>query len=335
MAKPENRYEAALGCLLGACVGDAAGATLEFLGRTPNLSEVDDAMTMPGGGVWDLAPGQITDDGELTLSLAQALASSHGFLRDRIAQNYAAWMESNPFDCGMTTSQAFSSIQYPGWQTEFETLNMADIMQFVAAKYSLDSKANGSLMRISPLGVWGYQRDNLVLANYAQQDSLLSHANESCCQSVACYTLAIASLMQDLGNREVAFEQVQHWATVYANSEVRNWLDAAQQNFNQPYHPQSGFIKIAFIHAFRHLILGTPYKEAIRETLSGGGDTDTNACIVGGLIGAAEGAHTIPHEMKDPVLSCDTQQGSHPRPDFLHPAQLADLAKQLLEKGDC
>jgi hypothetical protein len=30
----------ALGCFLGACVGDAAGAVLEFMGRAPTAAEV-------------------------------------------------------------------------------------------------------------------------------------------------------------------------------------------------------------------------------------------------------------------------------------------------------
>ena len=62
------------GCLLGALVGDAAGATLEFLGRKPDAAEVDRALEMVGGGPWRTAPGQITDDGELALCLARALA---------------------------------------------------------------------------------------------------------------------------------------------------------------------------------------------------------------------------------------------------------------------
>ena len=74
-----DRYEFALGSLLGACVGDAAGATLEFIGRTPSYEEALRAMAMSGGGYFKLAPGQITDDGELTLSLARALSSSRNF----------------------------------------------------------------------------------------------------------------------------------------------------------------------------------------------------------------------------------------------------------------
>lgn len=36
----------------------------------------------------------------------------------------------------------------------------------------------------------------------------------------------------------------------------------------------------------------------MREVISLGGDTDTNACIVGGLIGAIVGDSNIPNDMK-------------------------------------
>jgi ADP-ribosyl-[dinitrogen reductase] hydrolase len=46
-------------------------------------------------------------------------------------------------------------------------------------------------------------------------------------------------------------------------------------------------LKIAFIWAFYYLRKGATYQDAIRDMLLQGGDTDTNAAIVGGLIGAA------------------------------------------------
>jgi ADP-ribosyl-[dinitrogen reductase] hydrolase len=62
----------------------------------------------------------------------------------------------------------------------------------------------------------------------------------------------------------------------------------------------------------------------------GGGDTDTNATIVGGLIGAAEGASNMPNQMKSAVLHCDTSQGKSERPAFLRTTQLPKLTEQLL-----
>ena len=72
----ENMY--ARGAVLGAFAGDAAGATLEMMARAPTEAEVQRAMTMVGGGIWNTAPGQITDDGlqpGLHQNIRQNLAS--------------------------------------------------------------------------------------------------------------------------------------------------------------------------------------------------------------------------------------------------------------------
>ncbi|EDN70960.1 ADP-ribosylation/Crystallin J1 [Beggiatoa sp. PS] len=312
---PEDRNDAAFGCFLGACVGDAAGATLEFIGHEPSMTEVKIAMSMQNSQRFGLAPGQITDDSELALCLAQALATSKNFEREKIAQNYARWIESRPFDMGSTTHNSLGCVTKAQWRTVCETEGYAVAMQRAAEQACTDSKSNGSLMRIAPLGIWGSQLDPEELAGYAIEDSRLSHPNDSCCHAVACYVIAIASLIENPGDRIKAFNQVVKWANKQACQEVQLWLQNAKDNVDVPYYPQAGFVKIAFIHAFRHLLLGTTYQQAIQETLYGGGDTDTNACIVGGLIGAACGASHIPDEMKSAVLHCDTiKVGIHAQP---------------------
>ena len=197
-------------------------------------------------------------------------------------------------------------------------------MTRAAARQCMASKANGSLMRATPLGIWGHRLDDETLAHYADQDSSLSHPNRSCCDAVICYTFAIASLLNKPGDRTAAFERVSNWAAAHADDEVQGWLRDADRNVDVPYHPMDGFVKIAFTHAFRHLLLGSDYVTAVRETLLGGGDTDTNACIVGGLIGAACGAEAIPEEMKSAVLRSIHGLGSHLRPAFLHPSQVPE-----------
>ncbi|CAI5498198.1 unnamed protein product [Closterium sp. Naga37s-1] len=62
----------ATGAIVGAFAGDAAGAVLEFGGVVTAVA-ARRAMTMPGGGVFRVGPGQITDDSELALCLARAL----------------------------------------------------------------------------------------------------------------------------------------------------------------------------------------------------------------------------------------------------------------------
>ena len=50
-------------------MGDACGAYLEFTEQTINESLMDECMRMPGGGFWDVGPGQVTDDSELAFCL--------------------------------------------------------------------------------------------------------------------------------------------------------------------------------------------------------------------------------------------------------------------------
>ena len=52
------------------------------------------------------------------------------------------------------------------------------------------------------------------------------------------------------------------------------------------------------------------------------GDTDTNGAIVGGMIGACYGRSALPKYMKEKVLKCDLEKGSHPeRPVEVNPAE--------------
>ncbi len=60
---------------------------------------------------------------------------------------------------------------------------------------------------------------------------------------------------------------------------------------------QIGWLKIAFCYAFHFLQNEVGYEEAITEMLVKGGDTDTNACIVGGLLGAHLGKTGLPQTM--------------------------------------
>jgi ADP-ribosylglycohydrolase len=54
-----------------------------------------------------------------------------------------------------------------------------------------------------------------------------------------------------------------------------------------------GYVKIAFCWAFYYLKYKYPFENALYDILYRGGDTDTNACIVGGLLGARDGVSNL------------------------------------------
>ena len=68
---------------------------------------------------------------------------------------------------------------------------------------------------------------------------------------------------------------MQTWAQKSADKDTREWLKAAEDGTKIPFSPKIGWAKIAFVHAFQHLLKGSSYIEAIRETFRGGGDTGT------------------------------------------------------------
>jgi ADP-ribosylglycohydrolase len=86
-----------------------------------------------------------------------------------------------------------------------------------------------------------------------------------------------------------------------------------------------GHVKHAFQLAFHFLHKQTDYKTAIFNTLLKGGDTDTNAAIVGAMMGAYWSVDGIPESMKNPVLSydCTKYYGhlGHIRPEIYKPKE--------------
>ena len=305
------------GILLGVLIGDASGAPLEFLGRKPDEAEVDRALEFPGGGAWSVAPGQITDDGELTLSLARGLIA--GGL-PQIAQAYAAWLRSRPFDVGNTTARAF---RVPPSDTLVQSMRQA-------SQGSLSSKANGSLMRCAPLAVWGHRLSRSQLALVARSDSALSHPNPVCQDAVASYVLALRHLLLNPGDGAGAFEVAKSWVQDEACEEVQAWLQMAEAGERPAFYPLAGFVKIGFVHALVQLRAGADYRQALFETLLGGGDTDTNAAIVGGMVGARVGRAGVPQVMVERLMACETEAG-RPRPEVYHPRQVPLLVERLLE----
>lgn len=315
----------AQGCLVGCFVGDSAGARLEFLGRKPDDTELDDALAMKGGGVFRVAPGQITDDGELTLALARALVGEQTYPRERVATNYRAWVASPPFDIGNATSSAL------GGKVRAD-VSIADAVSASAAKHNLASKANGALMRVSPLGIWSVRCTVEEAVAAARADAALTHPNLACQWTNAAYVVAIRHLLLNAGDVRGAFLQAQgalDGGTDEGADEVRLWLDDAEQGVLPACQPMAGFVRIAFTHAFYHLLRETTFVLALRQVLAGGGDTDTNACIVGGLVGAHVGLAGIPESMSRAVLTCDTAKG-RPRPPWLRTQDAVSLATELI-----
>jgi ADP-ribosylglycohydrolase len=196
---------------------------------------------MCGGGIWNTAPGQVTDDGELT-ALLRPWPGSPGYDVNRAARAYRLWYLS-----ALRHRQRHR--QRPRRRRPGQPRAGRAIARR-ASMFNSESKANGSLMRATPLGVWSARVSVEEAVDAARADARLTHPNPSCQWSTAAYVVAIRHLTLNADDHRGAFEAARSILPAGEGDEVRRWLDDAEAGQLPPFHPQAGFVKIAFTHAF-------------------------------------------------------------------------------------
>ncbi|WP_374442692.1 inositol monophosphatase family protein [Pseudomonas panipatensis] len=312
----------AAGCLAGLIAGDNIGAQVEFMDAA-SIAERCRArpLRMEDGGVWNILAGQPTDDGELALALARSLVEDTGYSSDGAARAYVHWLNSHPFDIGNTTRQALiGPLRFP-YQSIAEACRNAA---------STRSQANGALMRVAPIGIAAYGQPELA-AQWARDDAFLTHPHPICLESNATMAAAIAVGVAG-GSRA---DMLQAALGALSESEesfvVRNCLEAAAAG--EPvleFQEQMGWVLIALQNAFYQLLQEKSLEEAIIDTVLRGGDTDTNASIVGALIGATEGVARVPVDWSLSIAACRPLDTVRSRPDVFWPCDIALLGQALL-----
>jgi ADP-ribosylglycohydrolase len=277
---------------------------------------------MPGGGELGVGPGQITDDGELTLALWAAIRpwdSYTGIPVTNMIRAYAAWMRSRPFDCGGTCRYAFMQASNVVSVTkEGESLDSKAIKVMYAniKDFNAGSEANGCLMRSTAIACWvAMQRETPAMhaLDAAEVDATLSHPNPVCREANRVYVAACTLLMRGESPATVLEKLAEMVEYDIKTPEIRHWFfeeSVDLKGVNCVVNP--GHVRWAFtlaMHFLRNPHIS--YEDAIRITLLKGGDTDTNACIVGGLVACYQ---PIPAAMLDPVLSFDCTMAGRKRP---------------------
>ena len=306
----------AQGCLLGQLAGDALGSLVEFW-ETEEIREAypEGVRELADGGTWDTIAGQPTDDSEMALSLARTIVEQGRYDAAAARKAYVTWLDSDPFDCGSTV--------YSG----------------LAGRPNPDSQANGALMRISPLGIFGAYREPAEVAEWARQDAALTHPHPVCIEANALFARAIAHAIRTGCDGGSLYREVVQWAEDMDIDETL--LDAVigasvtpPENYGPP---TAGWVLVAFRNALWQLLNAVNLEEALVDTGMRGGDTDTNAAICGALLGAVEGRRAIPAQWSECLRNCRPAEGiprvRHPRPERFWPVDAPELAERLLRAG--
>lgn len=280
----------ALGAWYGQLIGDNLGALVEF--RRPGeiaAAYPDGVREMADGGTHNIAAGQPTDDSEMALALARSLVRNGGYDRADVLASYRRWYDSHPFDIGATISGA------------------------LRGQFNENSQANGALMRISPVAI-AYHSDPATAASLARTDAALTHPNSYCLDVNAVWTGVLAGVIRDGADPMELFRN--YGCEGLADDEPGDTVT------------QEGWVRHAFTLTVHEASRGDSFEEALVRTIGRGGDTDTNAAIVGAFLGGVHGVSGIPQRWRDAI---DTSRPIRNRPAEYHPNDAEELVDMLLK----
>jgi ADP-ribosylglycohydrolase len=320
----------AQGCLLGQLAGDSLGGLVEFRDPASIREEHPHGVReLVKGGTWDNLAGQPTDDSEMALMLARTLVRLGRYDPGEVLGAYLHWWK-HAWDRGGNLSRALTPAA--AGATPGERLALVERH----ANRGESGQSNGSLMRISPLGIFGAGRPAQAAA-WARQDSHLTHPHLVCQDACAVFVAAVASAVATGGGAEAAFRAaLEEAARPGVQPAVRQALERAEHAPPADYHTRMGFVLIALQNAFWQLLHAADLEEGVVDTVLRGGDTDTNAAIAGALLGAAHGRDAVPARWQSALLACrpTPQSGTrHPMPEEFWPADAPELAEALLLAG--
>jgi ADP-ribosylglycohydrolase len=95
----------AQGSLLGQLAGDSLGSMVEFRAPDDIRREYPSGVReLTDGGTWNTIAGQPTDDSEMAMLLACMLVDQGRYDPEEAGKAYLFWLDSGPFECGMTDS---------------------------------------------------------------------------------------------------------------------------------------------------------------------------------------------------------------------------------------
>lgn len=108
-------------------------------------------------------------------------------------------------------------------------------------------------------------------------------------------------------------------------------------NSNDLIGKHRGWAKVAWSQGYYYLrrITEDPkvldYKKILRAVIHSGGDTDTNACIVGGMLGSIIGVSGLPAEYLKKCLDVDLLKTKVEREAKYHPREGFNIVYKLFK----
>lgn len=260
----------ALGAYLGLAIGDALGATVEFMTPREIAARHGVHREIVGGGWLKLAPGQVTDDTTMSLALGEALlradALGRPFDTRLIADAFVAWWRGRPVDCGNTCRRGIQRYLLDG--------------SLEGPPHDGDG-GNGALMRMLP-AVLATIGDDEAFERVAIAQAHITHhhpLSDAAVRGIGRLLRAVLAGEADEAQR-VAITR----------------LIAAQPVFRFDPYPgrASGYVVDTVQTVLHAFTTHAGFEDSVVTAVNRGDDADTTGALVGMLAGARCGAHALP-----------------------------------------
>lgn len=292
MPRPEpDLRDRARGALLGHAAGNALALPTEFF-LTPEaiaqafpegLGEIH-RRDSPGSP-WD-------DDVAMSVALARELVEPAPDL-ERLAGRWIRWMEEDGRGIGGWTSVALTHLRVHG-SPPGESGGQA---------------GNGAVMRTLPVAL-RFFRQPANLVSGAFHIAGITHPDPRCGWSAVAVSVAAACFLS--GRRDFIGDVIEALTTNDAPAEVTDAVRRVPvlERAELPIvGPAAGYtvhcMQIALWAAYHEPV----YERAMVWLAGAGGDTDTNAAVAGGLLGARDGISAVPPAWVEGVAGVDELRG--------------------------
>lgn len=299
------------GAILGVCVADALGGPIQFSSPGEFKPITDLEFVKP----FSQPVGSWSDDGSMTLCLAQSLIETKGQYDGKdVASKFHRWCSEgymssdglHAWDIGMGTSIACEM-----WARVFEVgdIDFDAMLKLVKAAPPLTremSQGNGSLMRVAPIGAL-FHNDIAKAGEVARRQSDLTHPMPVCAEACTIYTELVAmcfeagitkeTMAQRLAARTIVDEKlrarIKNRQKATMSSALAMWKIFSAQDMKS-----TGWVVDTLDCALWAFFSSDTWEQGALKVVNLGGDSDTAGAVYGGLAGAWYGVDAIPERWR-------------------------------------
>jgi ADP-ribosyl-[dinitrogen reductase] hydrolase len=301
------------GLVIGAAVGDALGVPFEsrysrdkyqYRGLIEYKGINFNRFRKPPYKY--LAVGQISDDTEMMLIIFRSLVRNHfTYNEDDVIKNYLEWA-NDKYTChmGINTRELFKGIKtVKGYRKRYQH-------KFSDKQLRYKCQSNGAMMRCAILA--------LLPIETGLKDCLLTNPGIVTLDANKVYLTLVQQSIKQVAKQKI----IENIVLLDVCPEVKEVVVSALSDYwDRDIESCKGWCLHSLycaIFSFNNFDLFGSYSSVIDFIIGKGGDTDTNACIVGSLIGCYIGYDKMLQEDLTKrnislVLACDTTSGDFPR----------------------